>query len=197
MCKTARALHLAWQQATTPHRAISGAALTTHGGASMFHFTKKRAVAMAVVGSLALSAGAYAYLTGAAGTGSGSATVGSSAQFTVAVANGTGNTALYPDAGSHTLNYDITNPSGGTQRLLRVDASVAKTAGGDIVTGATSAPGCKAEWFTAAVTPIGSVPRDLAAHEVSSGTVRITMQNFDTPQDACQGKSPEITINAS
>ncbi|MEA2184468.1 MAG: hypothetical protein QOF69_3653, partial [Solirubrobacteraceae bacterium] len=48
----------------------------------MFHFTKKRAVVVAVVGSLALSIGAYAYFT-STGSGNGTATTGSSSLFSV------------------------------------------------------------------------------------------------------------------
>ena len=42
----------------------------------MFHFTKKRAVVIAAIGSLAVGAGAYAYFT-STGAGSGTATIGS------------------------------------------------------------------------------------------------------------------------
>jgi hypothetical protein len=41
------------------------------------------------------------------------------------------------------------------------------------------------------------VPKELAKDATSLGTVVVTMPAADGPQDACQGKSPKIIVNAS
>jgi len=160
----------------------------------MFHFTKKRAVVIAVVGSLALGAGAYAYFT-STGAGTGTASVGSTTAFDVSVSsNSTG--TLYPGAGSQTLDYVVTNPSSGHQNLSSAVASVASS-GGDIISGTAPVTGCKASWFTAVASSTNPLPQDLAGAGTSSGTVLVTMQNASESQDSCQGKAPNITVNAS
>jgi hypothetical protein len=163
----------------------------------MFHFTKKRAIVIAVVGSLALGAGAYAYFT-STGTGNGAGSVGSSTAFTVAVSSDATGT-LYPGAGSQTLTYNVTNSSSGHQRLSSAIASVAST-GGEIMSGTPSAPvsGCLASWFTASASTTNPLPQDLAGSGISSGTVVVTMQNDpDASQDSCQGKAPKILVSPS
>jgi hypothetical protein len=163
----------------------------------MFHFTKKRAIVIAVIGSLALGAGAYAYFT-STGAGTGTAAVGSAAPFTVAVSAATGG-PLYPAAGSQSLGYVVTNSSDGTQRLRTVTAAPESSelpgSLGDIVTSTGVVSGCKAEWFTVVATTPG-LAMDLASHATASGTAVVTMANVNASQDACQGSSPNITVTA-
>ena len=160
----------------------------------MFHFTKKRAVvAMAVVGSLALSVGAYAYFT-AGGSGTGSASVGDPAAFNVTVSSDTTGT-LYPGTGSQTLTYTVTNPIGGPQRLSTAVASLA-TSGENIISGNDEIAGCKAAWFTADATSNAPLPQELASQGTSSGTVLVKMLDATVSQDSCKGKAPRIIVNA-
>lgn len=164
----------------------------------MFHFTKKRAIVMAVVASLAMSVGAYAYFT-STGTGTGTASVGTSAAFDVAVEAPQGG-PLYPGLGTQTLSYEITNSGDGNQRLISVEALVDRSADGYIMSGTPVAAvqGCYASWFTAAAIPnAGDLPKDLNGAATSSGTVKVEIPNDHTvSQNACKGASPKITVNA-
>jgi hypothetical protein len=75
----------------------------------MFHFTKKRAAVMTVVGSLALPVGAYAHLT-STGSGSGPATVGTSTEWTVTTTARTGDPLTADDGPAQTVAYTAPNP---------------------------------------------------------------------------------------
>jgi hypothetical protein len=186
MCKTARALHLAWQQATTPHRAISGAALTTHGGASMFHFTKKRAVAMAVVGSLALSAGAYAFFT-STGTGGGSASVGTSADIVITA---TSPDKLYPTTSS-LVTVTIANPGGGPQKVGKVKLdSITSTNKPDCVMTA-NAP--NAAFTMADITIDAAIP---AGGSIAKD-VWLTMNDTGVNQNTCAGAELALHLSST
>jgi hypothetical protein len=81
----------------------------------VFHFTKKRAVVMTVVGSLALAAGAYAYFT-TTGAGTGAATVGTSSAV---VLHGVAPTTLYPGTSS-IVTFTVDNPSSGHQLVNKI-----------------------------------------------------------------------------
>ena len=75
---------------------------------SMFHFTKKRAVVMTVAGSLALPVGAHAHFT-STDSGSGSATVGTSTEWTVATTARTRDPQT-ADGPTQTVAYTAPNP---------------------------------------------------------------------------------------
>lgn len=161
----------------------------------MLHFTKKRALVAGVIASLAMGTVAFAFFS-STGTGSGNASVGSSHSFTVDVSADTTGT-LYPGSGSETLTYTVTNPGPGFQNLGATAAVVASAANGDIIPVTGTATGCKASWFTAVAASDLPLPQNLAETATSTGTVVVTMQDTGSNQDACQGKSPKITVNAS
>lgn len=75
----------------------------------MFHFTKKRAVVMTVLGSLALPVGAYAHFT-STGSGSGSATVGTSTEWAVTTSTRTGDPLTADDGPTQAVAYTAPNP---------------------------------------------------------------------------------------
>jgi hypothetical protein len=162
----------------------------------MRRFMKKRVyVALTVVASLAIAASAFAYFT-SSGSGTGSATVGSSTAFTVAVAPATGG-PLFPGSGTQTLTYTVHNPSSGNQNLSGTTAAVASSAG-NITSGGTAVPGCLAADFTATNTAPTPLPQNLAGGANSTtGSVAVTMQDSGANQNACQGKTPDITVSAS
>jgi hypothetical protein len=83
----------------------------------MFRLLKKKRVfiPLGVVASLAIAAGAFAYFT-STGSGTGSATVGSPANWTVTDTSTP--VTLYPGAGSFAVTGTVVNPTGGAHQLL-------------------------------------------------------------------------------
>jgi hypothetical protein len=146
----------------------------------MFHFTKKRAIVIAVVGSLALSVGAYAYFT-AAGAGTGSATTGSAATVLITQTNVL--PALYP--GNHeNVSLDIKNTGSGTQRGGAVHlASVA-----------TDKTGCDAAAYTMADVDVSAV---LAAGATTTRTGSLVMNDTGVDQNTCQGATLTLTFSSN
>lgn len=174
----------------------------------MFHFTKKRAVVLAVVGSLAVSAGAYAYFT-STGTGSGSATVGTSSAFVIAANAPSGGPLTPGGTTEQTIAYSVTNPSSGRQNLAKVTVRVANSNGtaweptnadGSLW---TQTNGCSAADFRVNGAPAGDPyedtenARNLTAGEVVNNTVTIKMVNRDANQDACKDTAPPLYLAAS
>jgi hypothetical protein len=159
-------------------------------------FINKRAMAaLTVVGVLVVAGAALAYFS-STGSGTGSATVGSSTAFTVAVSPATGG-PLYPGSGTQNLAYTVNNPSSGAQNLSATTASVASS-GANITSGGVAVPGCLAADFTATNTAPTPLPQNLAGGATSTGgSVAVTMTNTAANQDACQGKTPDITVSAS
>lgn len=159
-------------------------------------FINKRAMAaLTVVGVLVVAGAALAYFS-STGSGTGSATVGSSTAFTVAVSPATGG-PLYPGSGTQNLAYTVNNPSSGGQNLSATTASVASS-GANITSGGVAVPGCLAADFTATNTAPTPLPQNLAGGATSTGgSVAVTMTNTAANQDACQGKTPDITVSAS
>lgn len=165
----------------------------------MLHFTKKRALMAGAVATLAMGGLAFAFFT-STGSGTGSASVGSSTGYTVTVSSDASGT-LYPGFGTETLTYDIQNTNPGHQAVQTITSAIADDGAGNIVTGATNTPvpGCLASWFHT-VRHLGSgvvLPHDLAHNAHSTGTVDVTMDDANTPQDLCQGKSPNVTVSAT
>jgi hypothetical protein len=164
---------------------------------SMFRiFRKKRTLAgLSVVAVLVCAGAAFAYFT-STGSGTGSASVGSSTAFTVAVSPATGG-PLYPGSGTENLAYTVHNPGSGSQSLSATTASVASS-GANITSGGIAVVGCLAADFTATNTAPTPLPQTLAGGATSTGgSVAVTMTNTAVSQDACQGKTPDITVNAS
>jgi archaellum component FlaG (FlaF/FlaG flagellin family) len=150
-----------------------------------FSITRRKiALGSAVAVMAAGGAVAYAYFT-STGSGNGSASVGSAASWAVTVSHDS-SAALFPGSGSETLTYTIKNVGGGNQELNAVSISVA------------DAGGCLGSWFTA--TDNGgdhAVPSTMAPGAVDTGTLRISLNETNSDQDACQGISPQVTVSAS
>lgn len=155
----------------------------------MRKFSKKQYLAAGVAAAvIAGGAGAaYAYWT-SDGTGSGSATTGTSSHFTVVVDNLT-NGDLTPGGPSDTVNFSVTNPSTGVQKLTTTTASVVDT----------SNAGCTAADFSVSATSL-----DTGAYgELASGgqvTGHFTVQMINRPavnQNACQNVTVNLQVVAS
>lgn len=168
---------------------------------------KKVLAALATFGALAIGAIAVAYFTGADGTGTGSATVGSSTQWGVAVNSGSatyspsGYGAIYPGSGTEAIPFTVTNNGKGAQNLKSLSYAIkndggspaqAETSNGTVITG------CQASWFSASGDGgNGTLPSDLSAGGTYSGKVNVTMSDSGGNQDACQGASPGVVVTAS
>jgi hypothetical protein len=159
---------------------------------------KRLLVGLGVVATLVVAGSAFAYFT-STGTGTGSATVGSTAAWTVTPATATGG-PLYPGSGSVTIPYTVTNGGSGHQDLTATSATVASS-GGNVTQAGVAVPGCLASWFNAVNTPPstpGALPQDLAGGaSATGGYVTVTMTDAATSQNVCQGVKPDITIGAN
>lgn len=151
--------------------------------------TKRVYIALSVVAVLAITASAIAYFTDS-GTGTGNGTVGTSGQYTVAQTGTNG--VMLPGSGTSVLSFSITNPNAGEQFASVVkDASVKADSNGDIVHGATSVAGCKANWFHIDASSI--VAKNLVKDDSTTGSVTVSMpSNATTIQDACKNASPDV-----
>ena len=160
----------------------------------MLKLTKRRSVVvLCALVALGLAVGAYAYFTS---TGSGTdqtAAIGTSSNFTVSFGTATG--TMYPGAGTDSIPYTITNTNTGSQRLNAVTATVNADGSGNITSSGTPVVGCLAAWFTA--TPATVTPTTLAPNGTFNSTIAVTMTDSGTNQNPCQGKAPDIVVNAS
>ena len=155
--------------------------------------TKKRALVLGVVAALTVATAAFAYFT-STGSGTGSGSIGSASNWTVEVTSDSSE-AIFPGAGSETLNYTITNAGKGHQNLAHTSVAIASV-GGNITEKGAEVPGCKASWFKAVDTP-PVLPHDLASGEKVTGTVTVSMEDAAENQNACQTKKPEVTVEGS
>jgi hypothetical protein len=135
---------------------------------------KKRVfVALATVATIAAVGAAIAYFT-TNGSGTGSASVGSSSAVTI---HGTAAAALYPGS-SATVNLTVDNPSSGSQRVNTIQL-------GSVTTDEAHS-GCVTSDFTMpSVTVNQTFPTGNGQAVTATGT--LTMANTVLNQDACQG----------
>lgn len=149
-------------------------------------FSKKRALLLgttAVV--LTLAVGAYAYFT-STGSGTVTATVGSSSAVTI---KGTVGSSLYP-GGSATVTFTVDNPSSAAQRVGTISlASIAVDAGhstcSKVITGGNP------DFTMPAVVVNKTFPTGTGQSVTPTGT--LTMNDTGISQDACQGAT--LTLN--
>lgn len=152
--------------------------------------TKKRLTVIVVTAALILLGGgaAFAYWT-STGTGSGSATTGTSEDFVVDSGTATGG-PLTPGGPSQTVPISVTNPGSGVQNL----ASVIVTVANDDGTAWTAVPGCSADDYTVG-TPVFTYG-PIAPSGVLNGSVTITMDETGISQDACKNAIVPLYIVA-
>ena len=154
----------------------------------MRHLTKKRAVILAVVAAMAFSAAAIAYFT-AGGSGTGSATVGTSATALITQTNTLG--GLYP-ATSQPVNLDIKNTGTGSQFVNAVHlVSIAADSGHASCD--VSSSGANAAFTMADVT----VGQTLAAGATTSKSGSLAMNDTGVSQDSCQGATLTLTFSSN
>ena len=160
--------------------------------------------ALGAVAALAAAGFAIAYFT-TTGSGSGSATVGTSSALTL---HGTISTTLYPGTSSP-VSFTVDNPSSGHQQLgtIHLSAIHACTGAGSSWNGTacsnsgTEATGCEDFSNTASSTTKDFSMADVVENQdvaSGSGTAVTTngtlaMNNLNSPQDAC--KSANLTVS--
>jgi hypothetical protein len=163
----------------------------------MFHLTKKRAVAMAVAGSLALSAGAYAFFT-TGGSGTGTASVGDVGWQLVTQATTDG--PMIPGGPAAKINYTVKNTGSGVQSLAHVAISVADAGGAEWTVAGT--PPCTRSDFNIGSAGAGVTYDDTTLNYVQPGetvtrTATIEMVNASSNQDACKNATPPLYLSAT
>jgi hypothetical protein len=151
--------------------------------------TKGKAVVVAAVITVATAGGAYAYWS-SIGTGTGSATTGTSSALLVTTDAATGS-PLTPGGPTQTIAFHVQNASSGVQRLSAVSVTVAASTGAAW----TAVAGCSAADYTVG-TP-AFTPGDIASGASTDGTVTVTMKNLATNQDACKNVTVPLYISAS
>jgi hypothetical protein len=170
--------------------------------------SKKGIALLAVVAVAAISAvGAYAYFT-STGTGSGSATVGTSTAWQVTTDAATGG-PLTPGGASTTYEavaYRVKNNSTGHQNLANVNVKVANADG----TAWTAVAGCSASDFQLSIDggstwgAAGASVNDTAlagnlapSGVTSDGTITIRMIDSGSNQDGCKNATVPLYLYAS
>jgi len=146
------------------------------------YLTKKRLLVLAVVAAVAaIGTTAFAYFT-TTGSGSGSATVGTSSAVTL---HGTAASTLYPGTTS-VVNFTVDNPSAGHQYVATIHlVSVTTDAGHS---------SCVTTDFTMPdVTVNQDFPNGSGQSVTPTGT--LTMANTASSQDGCKGAP--LTLNLS
>jgi hypothetical protein len=154
----------------------------------MRFFTKKRAVILGIVAAMAFSAAAVAYFT-TGGSGTGSATVGTSSSALITQTNTLA--ALYPTT-SQAVNLDIKNTGSGSQFVGAVHLdSITADAGHSSCD--VSSSGLNAA-FTMADVPVNAT---LAAGATTSKVGSLAMNDTGVIQDSCQGATLTLTFSSN
>ena len=147
---------------------------------------------IAVVGgtTIALVGGgaAFAYWT-TSGSGTGSASTGTSSAFGVQVEQ-VNLTDLTPGGPTDTVHFTVSNNNSGAQRLQAVVAKVGTADGTD-----WSVTGCSTADFT--VSAPAFTAGDIASGGSTSGTFTIQMVNSTSNQDGCKGVTVPLYVSAS
>lgn len=143
----------------------------------------KAALAGAIVSALILAGGAYAYFT-ATGTGTSTGAVGTSSSVTV---SGTAASTLYPGT-SATVNFTVSNPSSGHQRLGTIALS-----------GVHACTGAGSSWNGSACSAGGTEQTTCESYDssASSTTDDFSMQNVVANQDVPSGSNQTVTATGT
>ncbi len=144
---------------------------------------RRRVLVFGVVAILIAAGAAIAYFT-STGSGTGTATVGSSSAVTL---HGTAASTLYPGT-SATVNFTVDNPSSGTEHVGTIHLSSVTTDAGHIA--------CVMTDFT--------MPDVVANQNFANGngqavtaTGTLTMANSALNQNACQGAPLTLNITST
>lgn len=162
---------------------------------NLFNTRRRIAVAGTAV-ALVLAGGgsAFAYFT-STGSGTGSAAVGSAGAWTVAQTGATG--TIFPGSGSTVITYSVTNSGTGSQSFSSAVPAITAETNGDAESGGVDIPGCLATWFTPTVSSDPGLGTSIAGGGSVNVQVTVTMPNLAVNQNACQGKTPDVSLSIS
>jgi hypothetical protein len=144
-----------------------------------FVLRKRVLIPAGIVSLLILAAGAIAYFT-SSGSGTATATVGSSSAVTL---HGSAASTLYPGTSS-TVSFTVDNPSPGTQRVGTIHLA-------SVSTDAAHSACVVADFTMPDVVSNQSFPNGNTQAVTATGT--LSMANTGISQDACQGAP--LTLN--
>jgi hypothetical protein len=157
--------------------------------------TRRRIAIVGMAAAMVLAGGgaAYAYFT-STGSGTGQATVGDAANWSVTPGLPSG--TMLPGQGSTTIVFTVENMGSGNQED---DGDVVSmpTDGSDITSEGTDVPGCLASWFTASIATDNASGVDFTPGQSETVTVTVTMSDAATSQNACEGAAPDVTLSVS
>lgn len=159
--------------------------------------TRRRIAVVAAAVALALAGGgsAFAYFT-STGSGTGNAAVGSAASWTVTQMGATG--SIFPGSGSTVITYSVTNNGTGNQSFSSATVALPAEGNGDAEHSGADIAGCSASWFSPSVTSDPGINTSIAGGASVTVQVTVTMPDLATTnQNACQGKSPDVTLSIS
>jgi len=158
----------------------------------------KKTTAILATGLLLASAGgAYAYWT-TTGSGTGSATTGTTSLFTIVNAATTGS-ALSPNGPTQTATFNVHNPGSGSQFVSSVVVSVANSDGSPW----TSVTGCSASDFSLNTGSVGAAATLLPAENLATGadstqqSVTIRLIDSGSPQNGCKSVTVPLHYSVS
>jgi hypothetical protein len=143
----------------------------------MRKLTRKAVVAGGLVATLALGGIAYAYFT-SVGSGTGSASVGTSTDVAITQTNTLD--AMYPDSAAQDIDLNVDNSGGGNEYVGTVTITIDPT----------SLPaGCEDSWFSITNADVSDNVTPGAVHAYAGADTGASIQLVDsgTDQDACQG----------
>jgi hypothetical protein len=150
---------------------------------------KTKALVAASVLVVGTAGGAYAYWS-SLGSGTGSASTGTSSAFVVTTDTATGS-PLTPGGPTQTVAFHVENTNSGVQYLDTVTVTVATSNG----SAWTAVSGCSAADYTVG-TP-SFTAGEVASGDTVDGTVTVTMKNLSSNQDGCKGATVPLYVSAS
>lgn len=151
---------------------------------------KRRIAILASLAALALAVGAHAYWT-QNGSGTGSATAGTTSSITVNQTSSV--TGLYPGGPAATLGGDFDNPSSSSVTISSVTATVSSVSNG---ASDGSKPACTPSDFSIAGS-MGAATVPSGAGVGSWSGLTISLLNSGANQDNCKGATANIAYTAN
>jgi len=151
----------------------------------MKRFMTKKVAAVALTAGLLVGTGgvAVAYFT-SNGTGSGTASVGSTGPNDFTITNTWTGSALYPGIGGVEYTATATSTGSGNEYIGTVPVTIDNN-GVDVINSEDQVvTGCRASWFNAPDLAFNAMVES-GGQATAVGTV--TMSDFNGTQDACQG----------
>jgi hypothetical protein len=164
---------------------------STHKENSVFKTTPKKLIGLGIATVVLATAGvSWAYWT-TSGSGTGSASTGTSEAVTVAQLGTI--TGLVPGGPAADVDFSITNPASFNQYIATVAVSKVSVSGPNITVGTP----CTVDDFT--LTQPDDIEADLTpgTHQYSPSGATLKLDNTSSNQDGCKGATISLAFAAS